>query len=753
MSCRKISTDHPATISIYANATTTRDPEIREFESFEDLVDWLQEPIARRVDKREVPLFVRARVDGPRKKRNMVGPMLVLLDVDQSDASMEETLKALDMHGIAAAAHTTWSHGKISGRHSYRIFVDQVADDWHELEACTRELFQLCALEPTPESWHSPGWFVPAAPNSRRRLFRTSRTELEESEWEPRPFDPDTIVEREQEGSFREVSPEDVDLIQQALEHVDNEPRDDWIRVGMALCSSGIAGAREIWDEWSQSQGYANYDDDAQEHAWESFDPSASEGIGIGSIFHMAREQGWHRPRDRSSAQEDFAEHIGDAAPTPDRPMALVRRTEDPQLEVSRQGQILKNVGNAARLIGTMDLGLAHDEFAERMISLGAGHEVLRRRFGRLDRVFSDETIHAVLWALRETPPSVEFSVDVVHRACLTWGFSNKFNPVIDWLEQLEWDGIERMDHWLTSHCQAVDDAYTRAAARNIFLGAVGRAMKPGIKLDTMVVLEGDQGVGKSSVVRILGGEYSLEGLPINDLRNKDVVTALLGKWFVELDELDVARKTTAEALKSFLSRTSDRVRMAYARETKDFPRRCVFIGTTNDSSYLKDATGNRRFLPVRIGKVDLAGLARNRDQLFAEALAVWKANPDESALVLPSDLWVEAATRQEERRLADPWEERLEDFVSKEGAADFYQAGELLVDAIGKDVSNQNQNDFRRVKQVMTRMGWESVQKRIQRPGSGENKAVRGYERPGLDESRHWVRHEPRKRKNRLIS
>ena len=173
---------------------------------------------------------------------------------------------------------------------------------------------------------------------------------------------------------------------------------------------------------------------------------------------------------------------------------------------------------------------------------------------------------------------------------------------------------------------------------------------------------------------------------------------------------------------------------MAYARETRDFPRRCVFVGTTNESSYLKDATGNRRFLPVKVGVIDLAGLRRNRDQLFAEALVEWKKNPHASALVLPEELWGEAAVRQEERRLIDPWEERLEDFLSRKDAADFYQAGELLVDAIGKDVSNQSQNDFRRVKQTMTRMGWENKMKRIERPDGSASKAVRGYARPEPD-------------------
>jgi putative DNA primase/helicase len=157
-----------------------------------------------------------------------------------------------------------------------------------------------------------------------------------------------------------------------------------------------------------------------------------------------------------------------------------------------------------------------------------------------------------------------------------------------------------------------------------------------------------------------------------------------------------------------------------------------VFIGTTNDSSYLKDATGNRRFLPVRIGKVDLAGLAGDRDQLFAEALAAWKSDPRESALVLPHALWEEAAARQEERRLVDPWEERLEEFLAKEGAADFYQTTELLEDAIGRDVSRQGQNDWRRVRQVMTRMGWEYGRRRARQPdGNGKGRMVRGYVRP----------------------
>ncbi|MCH8084567.1 MAG: PriCT-2 domain-containing protein, partial [Myxococcales bacterium] len=391
--CRKISHESPATVAIYANATATRHDEVREFRSFDELERWLCKPIAKPTDKRDVPLFARARVDGPRKKKNLTGPLLVVLDVDKSDASMDETLGALDMQGVAAVAHTTWSHGKAPGLHSYRVFVDQVCDDWNELQAVTRELFQLCALEPTPESWHSPCFFVPAAPDSRRRLYRSSRTELEESEWEAKPFVPGLAVERE--GPSHEASPEDEELVRSALERVENGPRDDWITVGMALCSSGIPDARGIWEEWSRSQGYADYSEDAQEHAWESFDPEASGGIGIGSILHMARERGWRRPRQRASAREDFAAFLHEVRGLNDA-QAVMERTD-----ASNAALLVRDHRHELRFVQSLNSWICFDGRRWRM-----DHGLSAKRFAKetATRIFqgvADLTGDARLLALR----------------------------------------------------------------------------------------------------------------------------------------------------------------------------------------------------------------------------------------------------------------------------------------------------------------------------------------------------------------
>jgi len=172
----------------------------------------------------------------------------------------------------------------------------------------------------------------------------------------------------------------------------------------------------------------------------------------------------------------------------------------------------------------------------------------------------------------------LEVSADFVQSGAVTLAGRDTYNPLIEWLTSVRWDGSPRIDAWLTKLASADDSPYVRGVARITMLGAVARAFQPGVKFDTVTILEGLQGTLKSSLVRALGGEWYREGLPPKDISDRDVVDAMRGGWIIELGELDAVRKSAVSALKAFLSRQEDRARLAYARNTQSFPRRSIFI-------------------------------------------------------------------------------------------------------------------------------------------------------------------------------
>jgi putative DNA primase/helicase len=203
----------------------------------------------------------------------------------------------------------------------------------------------------------------------------------------------------------------------------------------------------------------------------------------------------------------------------------------------------------------------------------------------------------------------------------------------------VSWDGVPRLCGWLATYLRATGNApYLSAIGTRFLVSAVARVEKPGCQADHTLVLDGKQGTGKTSTVRALGGKFVTDGLP--NLHDKDSAIHLQGVWIVELGELAAIRRTAdVESTKVFLSRTVDRFRPPYGRRTIDVPRQCVFIATTNETQYLKDPTGNRRFWPVSCGAIDLPSLVRDRDQLWAEAFVLyqqghaWHLTADEAAL------------------------------------------------------------------------------------------------------------------------
>lgn len=197
----------------------------------------------------------------------------------------------------------------------------------------------------------------------------------------------------------------------------------------------------------------------------------------------------------------------------------------------------------------------------------------------------------------------------------------NKYDPVSEFLSKLpKWDGTKRLSRLLLDYAQAQGaEDWVQIVTRKFFIAAVARAKRPGCQVDNTLVLQGEQGGGKTSFVRVMGAGFHVE--TSLDLHNKDAVMTSAGNWLVELGELASLRKSDVESVRNFLTRKEDQIRLPYGRVVKSMPRRCVFIGTTNARQPLSDPEGNRRFWVVSVGTINTAGLEKIRDQVWAEAL------------------------------------------------------------------------------------------------------------------------------------
>lgn len=245
-----------------------------------------------------------------------------------------------------------------------------------------------------------------------------------------------------------------------------------------------------------------------------------------------------------------------------------------------------------------------------------------------------------------------------------------RFDPVHDYLDGLAWDNTPRLDTMLYDFLGVAQDAFTVAAGRKWMVAAVARAYEPGCKWDYAWVLEGEQGIGKSSFLHILAGDWFSDS--VHKFDGREGVEGIQGAWICELAELQGFNKAEVESVKSFLSRRQDKVRLAYGRHTSDLPRRCVFAGTTNSQQYLRDASGNRRFWPLRCTKaLDFAALRGVRDQLWAEAVAAWRGG---ESLYLEGEAARLAAQAQSERQEDDPLADIIRQWLEQPIPGDYWQ-------------------------------------------------------------------------------
>lgn len=282
-------------------------------------------------------------------------------------------------------------------------------------------------------------------------------------------------------------------------------------------------------------------------------------------------------------------------------------------------------------------------------------------------------------------------------------------HPVREFLQGLVWDSVPRVNNWLTTYANVPEDVYSREVGKKVLVQAVARIFSPGVKVDNVMILEGAQGIGKSSLISIIGGKWYAD--IVIDPHHRDTVDAMRGKWIIEFSEMEVARRSDAQALKAFITRQTDRVRLAYGRRSIDFPRQCVFMGTINPDAtqeYLTDTTGNRRFWPVVCGNVEFAQLERDRDQLLAEAVDLYFKG--ENLFVEDKHVLKAMVEEQADRMVSDPWTENVAEYVNENEFVrdhNFVTTREIWEFGLRGSPTLFSKIHANRICSIMRRLGW----------------------------------------------
>lgn len=300
-----------------------------------------------------------------------------------------------------------------------------------------------------------------------------------------------------------------------------------------------------------------------------------------------------------------------------------------------------------------------------------------------------------------------------IAKAVETVARSAAFHPVQEWLRTLTWDGTKRLDTWLVAFMGVTDSKYAREVARKFLIAAVARAMDPGCQVDSMLILEGDQGTRKSSALRTLAGEEWFLETQI-DIRDPNAVSVFRKRWIVEFAELAALRGADVERVKQMITTRVDTYRPPYGRHFLDYPRQCVLVGSTNEEQYLKDSTGARRFWPVWVERIDLEGLTAARDQLWAEAVRAYDAG--EPWHFVDDEVLRQAEAEQAARFSVDPWEDPVRTYLERPGRSETgVTTADLLGTALGIEAGRRTRADEMRVGSVLRRLGWARRRARIQ--------------------------------------
>ena len=688
----------PKSMILWSEFTKKLETPVRGTESYEA---YLAMPKANQAELKDVGGYVGGTFTGDRRKAGHVeGRDLVTLDLDNIPAGQtEDILRRVDGLGCAAVVYSTRKHCGYAPRLRIVIPGDRTAGA-DEYEPAARKLASLIGMEFCDPTTFEPTrlMYWPSCSADAEFVYqlydkpfcsvdgllamygdwtdisqwpKVPGAEAEERRRVARQEDP--TVKRGMIGSFCRTY-----TITQAMNHFLPGLYEETETPGRYTYTGGsTAGGAIVYDGdlflYSHhatdpcSGQLVNAFDLVRLHKYGDLDTEAKEGTPnnkLPSFLAMRRLVMDDAPVSELMAKEKMEEAkkaFGESgAPSADvDDMAwLSRLTRD------NNNRFEKTINNAVLVLENdpnLKGKIVTDEFACCGMAIGRlpwDEREERRRWKDVD--------DAGFYRYMETFYGIT-GREKLDNALLLVSAKNRVNDIRDYLQGLSWDGARRVDTLLSDYLGAEDNAYTRAVMRKSLCAAVSRAVLGGIKYDYMPIFVGPQGIGKSTFLSILGKSWFSDSL--TTFEGKEAAELIQGTWVNEIGELTAFTKQETQVIKQFLSKTDDIYRAAYGRRTEKYPRRCVFFGTSNDSEFLKDTTGNRRFWPVDVGihkarKSVWEQLPREVDQIWAEAYTYWQLG---ERLFLPAEVEQMAQAAQAEHRETSGKEGMILEFLGRE--------------------------------------------------------------------------------------
>ena len=425
--------------------------------------------------------------------------------------------------------------------------------------------------------------------------------------------------------------------------------------------------------------------------------PAADELPAFAHLHSTEPEQSSHHALD---AETDLPATSAGAAPEEWGGHEAENGAHTWEMKLARtdKGTLLPTLGNVHLILANHKAWqgvIAQDDFAGRVVK----RRVPPFQQGELGEWSDMDDIRCVLWLSQAYGIAVR--QDIVMNAVLLVADQHHYHDVRQYLDALVWDGTARVRAWPARYLHVGDSEYVQLAGMKWMIAAVARVMQPGCKADNVLILEGRQGWGKSTALEVLAGKPWYTNSPIR-IGEKDTYAVMAGKWIIELAELDSLNKSDSSAAKSFFATETDRFRNFYGKRATDVHRQGVFAGSVNFDTYLKDESGNRRYWPIRVGgPVDIEALRRDRDQLWAEAVhlyrkrVIWHVTEEERPLF---------EIEQAERYEGDVYEDKIARAIEY---ASRTTMEEIFADVLKLDTSKWTLPEQRRVGKALKSLGW----------------------------------------------